>query len=111
MLPNNITLNQYRGANLEASSDGAAYDAAEPNASDKFQDFGHSHWHNSVIWGENLENIAITGGGRISGTALARERGAVGDKAVALRLCRNVTIRDISILNGGHFAILATGVD
>ena len=34
-----------------------------------------------------------------------------GNKSIALKLCRNVIIRDISILHGGHFAILATGVD
>jgi polygalacturonase len=34
-----------------------------------------------------------------------------GNKAIALKLCRNVTLRDFSILNGGHFALLATGVD
>ena len=34
-----------------------------------------------------------------------------GNKAISLKLCRNVLIRDISILRGGHFAILATGVD
>ncbi len=33
------------------------------------------------------------------------------NKAIALKLCRSVIIRDISILMGGHFAILATGVD
>jgi polygalacturonase len=35
----------------------------------------------------------------------------LGNKAIGLKLCRNVTLRDFSILNGGHFAILATGVD
>src|SRR5258706_556569 len=33
------------------------------------------------------------------------------NKSISLKLCRNVIIRDISILHGGHFAILATGVD
>jgi len=33
-----------------------------------------------------------------------------GNKAISLKLCRNVTLRDVSILHGGHFAILATGV-
>jgi polygalacturonase len=47
----------------------------------------------------------------LSGAALTRERGAVGDKLIALKLCRNVTLRDFSILNGGHFGILVTGVD
>ena len=34
-----------------------------------------------------------------------------GDKAIALKLCRNVLIRDITIFRGGHFAIIATGCD
>lgn len=34
-----------------------------------------------------------------------------GNKAIALKNCLNVTIKDISILHGGHFCILATGVD
>ena len=33
------------------------------------------------------------------------------NKSIALKLCRNVIIRDVTILHGGHFAILATGVD
>ncbi|MGA2148150.1 MAG: glycosyl hydrolase family 28 protein [Bryobacteraceae bacterium] len=111
-LRRNITLRLERGAVIEASSAASEYDPAEPNQWDKFQDFGHSHFHNSLIWGEGLENIAIVGGGRISAKALARgERGGGADKAIALKLCHNVTLRDISIANGGHFGILVTGVD
>jgi polygalacturonase len=110
-LRSNIALRFDHGAILEASSDPAAYDPAEPNPWDRFQDFGHSHWHNSLIWGDGVENIAIAGAGLLRGGALARESGAVGDKLIALKLCRNVTLRDFSILNGGHFGILATGVD
>ena len=33
------------------------------------------------------------------------------DKAIALKRCHNVTVRDIAILAAGHFGILATGVD
>jgi polygalacturonase len=111
-LRSNVTLHLEPGALIEASSEASAYEAPEPNQWDKFQDFGHSHFHNSLIWGEGLENIAITGGGRISGKALTRgERGGGGDKAIALKLCHNVTLRDFSIANGGHFGILATGVD
>jgi polygalacturonase len=35
----------------------------------------------------------------------------VGNKAIALRACRQVTIRDLTILHGGHFAILAAACD
>lgn len=109
-LRSNITLQFEQGARIEASADPGAYDAPEPNQWDKFQDFGHSHFHNSLIWGENLDNVSIVGGGLISGPALSRgDRGA--DKAIALKLSRRVILRDFSILNGGHFGILVTGVD
>jgi polygalacturonase len=39
------------------------------------------------------------------------ESSGVGNKAIALKNCRNVIFRDISIMMGGHFAILLTCVD
>ena len=104
-------------ADAPAAGAGGGYDPPEPNAWDKFQDFGHSHWHNSLIWGEDLENISIEGQGLIWGKGLSRGdrdlalAAGVGNKSISLKNCRNVTLRDISILHGGHFAILATGVD
>jgi polygalacturonase len=90
------------------------YDDAEPNSFDQYQDYGHSHWHNSLIWGENLQDISILGPGVINGKGLVRNASARrpwGNKAIALKLCRNVILRDFTILYGGHFGILATGVD
>lgn len=116
-LKSNITIHLDNGANLIAAvpvQGQAGYDAPEPNQWDMYQDFGHSHWHNSLIWGENIENIAITGFGRIIGNGLTRSSRpgpGPGNKAIALKLCRNVVIKDISILKGGHFCLLATGVD
>lgn len=111
-LKSNVGLYLDHGAVIEASADLTAYDAAEPNQWDKFQDYGHSHWHNSLIWGEGVENVSILGQGRIDGKALTREADQrIGNKAISLKLSRNVTIRDISMLLCGHFAILATGVD
>ena len=111
-LRSNVTLLLDPGSLIEASSYDSEYDPPEPNQWDTFQDYGHSHFHNSLIWGEGLENIAILGAGRISGKALTREqRSTGGDKTIALKLSHNVTLRDFSIAIGGHFAILATGVD
>jgi polygalacturonase len=39
------------------------------------------------------------------------EQAGVGNKAIALKNCRNVVLRDFSILKGGHFGLLLTGVD
>jgi hypothetical protein len=51
------------------------YDAPELNPLDKYQDFGHSHWHNSLIWGENVENVSLLGPGLIWGKGLVRNGG------------------------------------
>ncbi len=53
-LLSNITLELAAGATLLSSSDPKAYDAPEPNQWTQYQDFGHSHWRNSLIWGEGL---------------------------------------------------------
>lgn len=116
-LKNNISLYIDQGATILAADPSAGkdgFDPAEPNESDKFQDFGHSHWQNSLIWGIGLENISIFGPGMINGKGLTREAiktPGVANKAISLKLCRNVILRDFSILMGGHFAILATAVD
>lgn len=116
-MKSNITLLLDNGAYLIAADPNqgkGGFDAPEPNASSAYQDFGHSHWHNSLIWGENLENIAITGHGWIIGSGLTREgrqTPGLANKAIALKLCRNVILKDFTILRGGHFCLLATGVD
>jgi polygalacturonase len=149
---------------------GGTYDAAEPKTTyDAFQDYGHNHWHNSLIWGENISDVSITGPGLIYGKGLSfgagpgrppttagatgrgfgperpatpaagasasaaapsaaqpprrtptprgdypmyqAEQAGVGNKAIALKNCHNVIFKDFSLLKGGHFGFLLTGVD
>lgn len=166
-LQSNITLQLVSGATIIAADpplegQSGGYDAPESSGSIHYQDFGHSHFHNSLIWGEHLENVAITGSGRIYGRGLSRGNGRVGlpvgvtaphdpdrlpdvleadgpinvtwtnenkpgpfgypstrdalpagigNKAIALNGCRNITFRDFSILHGGHFGVLLSGCD
>jgi polygalacturonase len=60
-LRSHITLHLEAGAVIEAVDwNIAPYDRPEPNeAGGNYQDFGHSHWKNSLIWGIGLENVAI----------------------------------------------------
>jgi polygalacturonase len=117
-LKSNVALYLDRGATILAgeTGQGGNYDAAEPNPeAGKYEDFGHRHWHNALIWGVGIHDISILGPGTIYGKGLTRGPGesnpGVGDKTISLKNCHNVTIRDVSFLKGGHFCILATGVD
>lgn len=112
------------------------YDETEPWVNNPYEDGGHCYFHNSLMWGECLTNVSITGQGMINGGGLVHRDGLLdkmsgfedwgktneashkqyppsrlGNKAIALKLCRNVLIRDITIFHGGHFAILVTGCD
>ena len=106
---------------------GGAYDKAETNEPwENYQDYGHNHWKNSLFYGERISDFSITGPGLIFGKGLSfgstrgprgdyamfrAEQPGVGNKAIALKNCHNVLLRDFSVLKGGHFALLATGVD
>src|SRR5579875_2890350 len=107
---------------------GGTYDPAEPNNPwEPYQDYGHNHWHNSLLWAENEHDFSILGPGTIFGRGLSHgsrsndvrggytffqaEQAGVGNKAIALKNCYNVVLRDFTVVKGGHFALLATGVD
>lgn len=145
-LKSNITIYLDNGATILAADPAVhkgSYDLPEPNEWDMYQDFGHSHWQNSLMWGIGIENFAIVGQGMIDGKGLSRrspgprrprtagetpasmannpsplgetsdrrEMNGLGTKAIALKLSRNITLKDFTIYRAGHFALLATGVD
>jgi polygalacturonase len=177
-LKSNVHLHLEQGATILAADsplpgqatgyNGGVYDAAESKTDwDAYQDYGHNHWHNSLIWGEDIHDVSITGAGLIYGKGLSfgvgpapsaattlrgfgsepvgrpaangqpssaasgtepaqpvrhfmprgdypmyqAEQPGVANKAIALKNCRNVQLRDFSILKGGHFGLLLTGVD
>ena len=147
-LRSHVHLSLEAGCVLEAADPArhnGRYEAAEPNPFDLYQDFGHSHWRNSLIHAINVEDVSISGPGLIDGRGLTREgpgsrwrkqagefplsmqgmsaaelaelspevsaMAGLGNKAIALCRARGVRLRDFTILRGGHFAVLATGVD
>ncbi|WP_066725847.1 rhamnogalacturonidase [Sphingomonas pituitosa] len=73
-LPSRVTIAIDAGATLLAATPGpdGAYDLPEERGPQLYQDFGHSHWHNSLIWAEDAEDIALCGKGRIDGAGLTR---------------------------------------
>ncbi|HEX4263615.1 MAG TPA: glycoside hydrolase family 28 protein [Verrucomicrobiae bacterium] len=135
-LASNIHLFIDMGATILAAPQNMnAYDEPKHWEGTAYQDGGHTYFRNSLIYGEGLTNVSITGQGMINGSALSAGDGKqddvdgfkdwqhpapasgdvklarLGNKAIALKLCRNVVLRDITIFRGGHFAILTTGCD
>ena len=123
-LKSNIDLHLSAGCTiLAADASMKAYDESESfGGFPEYQDGGHTYFHNSLIWAEGEKNISITGHGMIDGKGLTHKDtekagkvlgGSIGtgDKAIALKECRQVTIRDITIYRGGHFGIIMTGCD
>ena len=122
-LKSNVDLHLMAGAKiLAAPAELKAYDESEVFGAPEYQDGGHTYFHNSLIWAEGQQNVSITGRGMIDGEGLTKrdtekagnvQGGSIGtgDKAIALKQCRNVTIRDITIFRGGHFAIIVTGCE
>lgn len=122
-MKSNVELHISAGTTiLAAPAEMKAYDEAEPWEGPAYQDGGHTYFHNSLIWAVGQHNVSITGRGTIDGEGLTKrdtekagnlQGGNIGtgDKAIALKECRNVLIRDITIYRGGHFAIIMTGCD
>lgn len=135
-LRSNVDLYLSRGCTILAADspspggstgyNGGGYDVAEPNGEwEAYTDYGHAHWRNSLFHAENAHDFSILGPGSIFGRGLSNgersgrggysgftaEQKGVGNKALAFKNCRNVILRDFKILKGGHFALLATGVD
>ena len=85
---------------------------------ESYQCFHHRPWHRSMAAGWCQRRIAgphvrvcILGGQSPSTPRSDYPPARLGNKAIALKLCRNVLIRDVTIFHGGHFAILVTGCD
>lgn len=115
-LTNNIHLYLDAGAVILGDKwNSDAYDPTEPYTFGAYQDGGHSFFHNSLLWGENLTNVSITGPGMINGGGLTSWEGKLDEKlgfnhkppfpkdgggpvhaankAIALKLCKGVLIR------------------
>src|SRR6185312_12923000 len=114
-LKSNVVLYLDMGATIMAAdvppegTTTGGYDPAEESSGDNhYQDYGHSHWHNSLIWAEDQHNFGIMGPGLIYGKGLSRgtrelpraESPGVGNKSISLKNCHNVLLKDFAILKG-----------
>jgi polygalacturonase len=112
-MKSNVTLQLDAGSTILGSS-ADTYDAAESNPYDDYQDYGHSHFHDAMIWGDRLTNIGFIGSGTIDGAGnliTGNPHSGEADKIISLTRCTDLTLSGITLRRGGHFAALINGCD
>ncbi|MFJ7218562.1 glycoside hydrolase family 28 protein [Amycolatopsis sp. NPDC098790] len=110
-LKSNVTIQLDAGATITGSS-ADSYDKPESNPNDDYQDYGHSHFHNAMFFGDKLTNIAFTGAGTIDGGGnliTGNPKSGEADKILSLTRCDGLTLSGIKLRRGGHFAALING--
>ncbi len=106
-LRSNVTLSLEAMAVIRGSTDRADYDPYEVLPFKNDADKETSFFHLALIWGEDIENIAILGPGTIDGNRPKRG----GAKPLALKRCRHVRIEGITIRNAPNYCISMLGTD
>jgi hypothetical protein len=106
-LRDRIAFRLAAGAILIASADDADFDPYEELDYDSFADRETTDFSFALLRGRALQDIGIFGPGRIDGNRTKRG----GPKPIALKLCRNIQIRDLTIDNAPNYNISLLGCD
>jgi hypothetical protein len=106
-LRSRLVLSLAAGATLTASPDDADFDPYEPLGYETFADRETSDFGFALLQGRDLQQLTIVGPGRIDGNRRARG----GPKPIALKRCREITIRDLTLENAPNYNISLLGCD
>ena len=100
MLKSNLIVTVPAGAAIHgAAKGGGHYLVADPNPYDGYQDYGHSHWKDSLFYGKGLDNVTLKGGGSISGNGALADREPV--KSPPARLQQPRALRNPTAVRSG----------
>jgi hypothetical protein len=106
-LRSHVTIQLENGATLAAAPDRGDFDDYEKLAYNSYSDQETTDFNFGLLCGRDLEHVAIAGPGRID--MARKERG--GPKPIALKLCRNILIRDLTIENAPNYNVSLLGCD
>ncbi|RPF37599.1 glycosyl hydrolase family 28 protein [Streptomyces sp. TLI_185] len=111
-MKSHVTLQLDKGATIQGAG-ADTYDKAEANPYDAYQDYGHSHFHDAMIYGDRLTDIGFVGQGVIDGMGnliTGNPKSGEADKIISLTRCDGLRIGDgLTLRRGGHFAALVNG--
>lgn len=106
-LKNNVTLFLDAGATLVGTANLEQYQNFTPPPN--MPESGWTRWHRALILGDDVQNVAIVGQGVIDGNRVFDPRGEErmrGPHTILLGICRDITIRDVSIKDSANYAIM-----
>jgi hypothetical protein len=106
-LRDHLVLRLAAGATLIASPDDEDFDPYEKLEYESFADRETTDFNFALLQGRRLQHLSIIGPGRIDGNR--RSRG--GPKPIALKQCRHVTIRDLTLENAPNYNVSLLGCD
>jgi Glycosyl hydrolases family 28 len=106
-LRSRLVLQLAAGATLIASPDDADFDPYEKLEYEPFADRETTDFTFALLQGRGLRQLSIIGPGRIDGNR--RSRG--GPKPIALKHCRHIAIRDLTLENAPNYNISLLGCD
>jgi formylglycine-generating enzyme required for sulfatase activity len=91
---------------------GGAFALPRPYADDVLQDVGMSYPELAILYGEDVEQVMITGG-RINGGSVTRHdpEPNEGDKTIAFRNARGLRFETLRHETGGHFVYNLAGCE
>src|SRR4051812_12475070 len=105
-LRSGVRLHLEAGARLIGTTNLPLY--AQPTPPDFMPEAKWGKWHRALIVAENVEDCAITGEGVIDGNKVFDPTGEEhmrGPHTIAFVGCRRATLRDITIVDAGNYAV------
>ena len=112
----NVTFQLDSGATIKGEAGKINGPETENSTWASYQDYGHDHFHDALIWADGATNIGITGPGVIDGngalkTSQPSSGSGIGTKGVCLKQCDGVVLSDFTIKNGGWFGLFTQGTN
>ena len=106
-LCSHVSIHLDAGAVLVASHDPGDFDPYEKLSYQSYADEETTDFHSAQVRGQDVEHVSILGQGTIDGNR--RKRG--GPKPIALKNCRHIAVRDITLQHSPNYNISLLGCD
>jgi polygalacturonase len=106
-LRSHVTVFLDAGATLISSPDQDDFDPYEKLSFKSYSDDETTDFHYALLCGQDVEHVGVVGPGTIDGNRPKRH----GPKPIALKCCRHVAVRDITIRNSPNYNISLLGCD